>query len=295
MKPTNLLRTIAILMCLLITSKVIMGQTTQDSVSYYIETVDGNSFTGTIAGQDAEKIMLKTEKLGVITLRRADIRKMTVIELAKFKDGKYWFDNPQATRYFFSPNGYGLKRGEGYYQNTWVLFNSVAVGMTDNFSIGAGLVPLFLFGGTSTPAWLTPKISFPVKKDKVQIGAGALIGAVIGEENTGFGILYGLTTFGSRDNNLTLGIGYGYAGGELANSPMFNINGMFRTGARGYFLTENYIFSGGGSTTLFLSFGGRQIIKNAGLDYGLWLPVGADIDAFVAIPWLGLTIPIGKK
>lgn len=295
MKPTNLLRTIAILMCLFITSKAILGQTTQDSVSYYIETVDGNSFIGTIAEQDSEKIMLKTEKLGVITLRRADIRKMNVITPAKFKDGKYWFDNPQATRYFYSPNGYGLKKGEGYYQNIWVLFNSAAVGVTDNFSIGVGLVPLFLFGGTSTPAWITPKVSFPVTKDKVQIGAGALIGAVIGEENTGFGILYGLTTFGSRDNNVTLGLGYGYAGGEMADSPMININGMFRTGARGYFLTENYIFSGGGSTTLFLSFGGRQIIKDAGLDYGLWLPVNADIDTFVAIPWLGLTIPFGKK
>ncbi|MEZ5070324.1 MAG: hypothetical protein R2751_04985 [Bacteroidales bacterium] len=33
-------------------------------------------------------------------------------------EGEYWFSNPHATRYFFGTNGYGLEKGEGYYQNT---------------------------------------------------------------------------------------------------------------------------------------------------------------------------------
>ncbi|MBE0638158.1 MAG: hypothetical protein IH598_06550 [Bacteroidales bacterium] len=219
---------------------------------------------------------------------------MELIIPTKMKEGQYWFDNPQATRYFFSPNGYGLKAGEGYYQNVWVLFNSFAVGVTDNISIGAGMVPLFFFG-ESTPMWITPKFSIPVKSDKFNLGGGALIGTVLGEENAGFGIVYGLVTSGSKDNNVTFGMGYGYAGGDWAQSPMLNFNGMFRTGARGYFITENYFINGADANVLLISLGGRQIIKNAGLDYGLLLPFSSEMDQFIAIPWLGITLPFGNK
>lgn len=270
------------------------SQAGQDSVSYYIETVDGNTFTGMLVAEDDQKVVLKTQVLGEITVLKTNIKKMELINPMKMKEGQYWFDNPQATRYFYSPNGYGLKAGEGYYQNIWVLFNSFAVGVTDNISIGAGMIPLFFFG-ESTPMWITPKFSIPVKSDKFNFGGGALIGTVLGEENAGFGILYGLVTSGSKDNNVTFGMGYGYAGGDWAKSPMLNFNGMFRIGARGYFITENYFINAADANVLLISLGGRQIIKNAGLDYGLLLPFSSEMDQFIAIPWLGITIPFGKK
>lgn len=162
-----------------------------------------------------------------------------------------------------------------------MLVNSFAVGITDNFSIGVGLVPLFLFAGTFSPVWITPKISIPVSSEEVQFGVGALLGIVLVEENTGFGILYGISTFGSKDNNVSIGLGYGYAGGEWANSPMININAMFRTGARGYFITENYFIQAGETIVTILSFGGRQIIKSSGLDYGLLIPLSSEMEGFI--------------
>lgn len=178
-----------------------------DSSQYHIETNDGNTFTGQIVEKDAFKIILRTENLGDLTINRMEIRKMEKINALKMKNGKYWFDNPKATRYFYSPKGYGLKSGEGYYQNVWVLVNSFAVGVSDNISIGAGIVPLFLFAGTATPVWLTPKVSIPVSASSVNLGAGALIGGVIGGEGTGFGILYGISTFGTKDNKVSFGLG----------------------------------------------------------------------------------------
>lgn len=272
-----------------------VSQVKTDSILYFIETTDGNTYTGVITEQDSAKVVLQTEALGTITIRRDAIIKMEPILPVKMVEGKYWFDNPQATRYFYSPNGYGLKAGEGYYQNIWVLFNSFAVGITNNISIGAGVIPLFLFAGTSTPMWITPKFSIPVKADKFNVGGGALLGAVLGEEDAGFGIVYGLATLGTRDNNFTFGMGYGYAGGDWAKSPMFNFNGMFRTGARGYFITENYYISGADVDVMLITLGGRQIIKNAGLDYGLVIPFSSDMDGFIAIPWLGITVPFGTK
>ena len=175
------------------------------------------------------------------------------------------------------------------------MVNSFAVGVTNNISIGGGLIPLFFFAGGPTPVWFTPKVSIPVKKDNFCLGAGALIGTVIGEEETGFGILYGIGTIGSKDNNMSFGLGYGYAGGQWAKSPMINLNFMFRTGARGYFISENYFIQAGDETAVIISAGGRQIIKSAGLDYGLIIPLFSEMESFVALPWLGITIPFGNK
>ena len=271
------------------------SQEQPDTASMYrVETQDGNEYTGILISQDSLGLVLQTERLGVLTFKTSDVRRFYPIRADRVKEGIYWADNPQSSRYFWSPNGYGLKKGEGYYQNIWVLFNQVSVGVTKNFSIGAGLVPLFLFSGTSTPVWITPKFSIPVKKDKFNLGAGALVATVLGENNTGFGLLYGIATAGSRDKNISLGIGYGYAGDNWARTPTFSLSSMIRTGARGYFLTENYYIGGGDGYALIFSAGYRWIIKKAGMDFGLFMPYENTFDSIVLIPWLGITIPFGN-
>jgi len=267
------------------------AQNSQDSIKYQIETVDGNEYIGIILDQTPEVVRIKTEKLGEISIPQSEIKKISQLTAVKAKDGSYWLDNPQSTRYFWSPNGYNLKQGEGYYQNVWILFNQAVYGITNHFSAGIGTVPLFLFGGTSTPAWITAKFSVPVIENKFNLGAGALMGTVIGEENTGFGILYGLTTFGSKDKNLNIGLGWGFADGEMARNPTVNISGMIRTGAKGYFITENYFIGTPDEFVVMMMLGGRRIIKHTGLDFGAVIPIAEDMDGFVAIPWLGLTIP----
>jgi len=272
-----------------------VAQIEQDTIKYRIETTDGNEYIGTIRERDSEKIKLKTENLGEITIPFKDVESMVQIEVHKMIKGKYWFKNPQSTRYFWIPNGYGLEKGESYYQNVWIFFNQFATGLTDNFSIGGGLMPNFLLGGAATPVWITPKFSIPIEKEKFNIGGGALIGTVLGEEDSNYGIVYGLTTFGSRDKNLSFGIGYGYADDDWARYPVINFSAMIRTGPRGYFLTENYYFPGREEDVVLLSLGGRQIIKRLGLDYGLYIPFYSDMDTFVAVPWLGITVPFKNK
>ncbi len=278
----------------LIVSFYIHAQDKQDS-TYRFETKDGNEYIGKILSQDDTKIILRTGNLGDITLFKVDIIKMELVDEKKMNKGQYWNENPQAARYFWAPNGYGLKKGEGYYQNVWVFFNQVSYGITNNISLGAGIVPLFLFAGASTPIWITPKVSFPVVKNKVNIGVGALLGTVIGEEQSSFGLLYGMSTFGSRDKNITVGIGWGFAGGEVGQRPTVNLSGMIRTSKSWYLMTENYYLDFGGGGVGMLSFGARHMFKKLGLDFGLFVPFSTDDIGLVAIPWLGLTIPFGKK
>lgn len=262
---------------------------------YHLETKDGNGYNGEIVASDSAKVLFRSQKLGDLTILQKDVKSMQVIDSTQMKGDKFWFPNPQSTRYFFSPNGYGLKKGEGYYQNIWVLVNSFAIGINDYVSLGGGVFPTFLFAGSPTPGWLTAKVSIPVSKDHFNLGAGVLVGSVLGEANTSFGIFYGLATVGSHDKNLSMGIGYGFSGGSMAQAPMINLAGMYRVGSRSYLLTENYFFAGENQNALILMVGARQIIKKAGLDYGLVIPAGDGIGSFVAIPWLGITIPIGKQ
>lgn len=270
------------------------AQVSRDTTKLYrVETKEGNEFFGKIVSEDKTAILLRTDNLGDITIRWANITKVSEVIPSQLKNGEHWFDNPQATRYFWSPNGFGLRKGEAYYQNVWVLFNQVSVGVNDHFSFGAGLVPLFLFAGAPTPVWITPKLSIPVVENKFNIGGGGLFATVLGEENASFGILYGITTFGSRDKNLSIGLGYGYAGNDWASTPTFTMSGMIRTSRRGYFLTENYFIGGSEENLLLLSVGGRRIIKRSGLDFGLFIPTSTGGE-FIAIPWLGLTIPLNK-
>ncbi|HNW53965.1 MAG TPA: hypothetical protein PKN21_06825 [Bacteroidales bacterium] len=256
---------------------------------------DGAEFIGNIISENDTSMQFLTGKYGQLTILKKDITKVTEIARSSVVKGKIWGENPQSARYLFMPNGYGLKKGEGYYQNIWVLFNQVSVGVTDYFSVGAGTIPTFLFGSGLMPVWVVPKFSIPVVKDKFNVGIGAFTGTVIGESNSGFGILYGLATVGDRNSNLTFGLGYGYAAGSFAKSPMISLAGMVRVSPRGYLLTENYYIKVDTESLTLISMGGRSILGKAGLDYGLVLPLSGEMDSFFAIPWLGLTLPFGKN
>jgi hypothetical protein len=259
---------------------------------YRIETVQGNVFMGVIVSHNEDSIVLNSAELGEITINRVNIISIKNIGIGRMVDGRYWFENPQSTRYFFATNARGLKQGHWYYQNTWIFFNNVNAGVTDNISLGVGIIPLFLFGSSTSPVWFMPKVSIPIKTDNLYLAAGGLFGGLIGEESAGLGFAYGVATVGSSDKNLSLGLGYGYAGSEWSNTPFVNISGMLRVARRTYLLTENYFISADSETYGLLSFGIRYAPEQLAVDFGLIRPT--DADGLIGVPWLGITIPFGR-
>jgi hypothetical protein len=289
------LRSCILFVFLVFSSCLVFAQQSQDTGYYRVTTQDGNEYFGRILSRDSATVVLRTDKLGDLTIRAADIKAIGPVDRTRIVKGEYWDQNPQSSRYFWAPSGYGLRKGEGYYQNVWIFFNQVSYGITNNVTIGAGIVPLFIFAGESTPVWITPKVSFPVVKDKVNLGIGAMLGTVIGEENSGFGILYGSGTFGTRDKNITFGAGWGFAGGEMTKTPTLNLSAMLRVARRWYLLTENYYIGlQEEDPVTLLSFGARYAPRNIGVDFGLFVPA-TGIDGWVAIPWLGICVPFGNK
>lgn len=266
---------------------VVYAQET-DSLIWQVETRDGNVFMGEIISQDQETLQLKTASVGNIRIRMSEIISIT-------REGQHnsmvrnRTNGIRSGRYFYSPNAYGLKQGEGYYQNVWIFFNQVSYGFSDNFTIGVGTIPLFLFAGSPTPLWLTPKVTLPIKGEKIALGAGGILGTVIGEEIT-FGLAYGTLTLGNRDRNLTFGLGYGAAEGEWTDTPLINVSGMYRVSDKSYLLMESYFVGDDGINVGIVLLGGRIAWENIHLDFGGVLPF-VDTQELIVIPWLGLTIP----
>ena len=265
-----------------------------DSTQYIIETIDGNEYSSIIYQDSADFIMIKTDILGFIKIKRSGIKSIKAIEPQDVASGEYWFKNPHATRYFYSPNGYNLRKGEAYYQNTWVFFNQLSYGFSEYFSMGVGMMPLFLVGAETAPVWITPKIGVPLIKDKLNVGIGALAGYVLGED-FGLGIFYGTVTYGGKDRNSNLGVGWGYTSDGMADYPMISYSAMARVSKKGYFISENYLIPTKEDTYGVVSFGGRSVQKKLAIDYGLIIPLNTGADVFIAVPWLSITIPFGNN
>ena len=266
----------------------------EDTTTWRIITEDDNTYIGKIVKEEGDTLTLKTTTLGVINIPVSLIRSREVLTLRNPETGELWPKNHHSTRYFFGPNAMTLKKGEGYYQNNWVFFNQASYGFSDHFTLGIGGLPIWLVGAPAFPLWLTPKIGYPVGGNW-HLGAGALAGSLFSsEDNVVAGIGYGLITYGGEDSNFTLGLGYGFAEGDVSNSPTVSLSGMHRVTKKTYLLTENYWF-GPDNGGLF-SIGARTAWTNLALDYGLIVPsVFFEEGGLFGIPWLGISIPFGNK
>jgi hypothetical protein len=152
------------------------------------------------------------------------------VEEGRMQDGQYWFPNPNDTRYFFAPSAFNLKQGDGYYQNVYFLMNSANYGVSDNLSIGGGIIlPVGIY--------VTPKINFKIT-ERFYAGGGVLAGVLPGP--SAVGIVYGITTYGTNEHNITLGGGWGFYEDEFSQRPIITVNGMTRISRRLALVTENW-------------------------------------------------------
>jgi len=214
-----------------------------DSTWYKIVLKDGTSLTANILSQDQKTMIISTQSLPSLELALDQIISVNKIQAVNIKSGEYRFPNPNETRYLFAPSAINLKKGEGYYQNTYLLLHSFNYGITDNFSIGGGfefLSTIGLIGDSyfNPICFITPKLGFQVQ-EKLYLGVGMLIGNVPGI--TPLIMSYVLGTYGDTEDNITLGIGMSSAELNLPKSPVYALSGMTRISKRMSLITENWI------------------------------------------------------
>lgn len=270
---------------------VLVGDTT---VVHTINLRDGTSITGRITsvGPDSVRIQMRA---GTVSVARSEVRRVIETSSRQLHNGEVWFENPHASRLIFSPTAMPLRKGEGYFSDIYLFFVGAQWGITDRVSVGGGasLFPLDDF--SDNVFYLTPKVTV-IDAPSFTGSLGGLFGwsgAISDELNRtkGFGILYGVGSVGSRDTNLSAGLGWGYYGGSMADTPVLMLGGQARLSRRVSLITENWILRNNSETNGLYSYGLRFLGERMAVDLAFVNALsGEDGVHFPGIPIVGFAI-----
>jgi hypothetical protein len=241
-----------------------------DQRIYDVKTTDGARYYGYLQLDTPERVVIRTPGGTTIELARANILSIAETE-GTLVGEEFRPKDPNPTRLFFGPTGRALKKGETYFGIYEVFMPFVQVGITDRLSIGGG-TPLFFFGGDEHPIWFTPKFQL-FEAGGASVSVGAMHFLNVGDGN--FGIAYAAGTFGSRDDAVTVGLGWAYEvyGNENSGSAVLMVGGEKRVSRRLKIITENHFVGGEG----ILSAGFRLLGESLSADVGLGMPLGGSV------------------
>ena len=280
------LSALAVISCLMIsvlsahaqaTSDVRSKMTVPDSAHLQIVTLrDGSTIYGRIVSVSADTVTFQTGA-GGMQLAAGAIGEIKVIPTSDLHEGSYWFPNPNSTRLFFAPTGQMLKQGEGYVSDYELFFPGIAYGLTDNISIGGG-ISLIPASASDQAYYFTPKVGFSVS-EQVHLAAGVLLAGTRG--GTG-GVYYGVGTLGDGNGSVTLGGGYGFAGGKIQRKPAGMLGAEKRISRRISVVTENYLLPVDHDNTVY-SFGLRFMGEKITTDLALFNTANSGVIGF---PWV---------
>ena len=259
---------------------------------YAVTLTNATTLIGRITLVSADSVRVVSSAM-TATVARREVRSVRAYPATALHDGVLWPENPHTTRLLFAPTAIPLRRGEGYVADFWIFFASAATGITDRFTLGAGMSIFPSDDFTDNLFYALPKYTV-VSQPRLKVALGALMASVPwssnddgGRRRQSLGILYGVATTGSPESNLTLGAGWGYVGGTLANKPVITAGGQHRATKRIALISENWFvpFDNGGGG--FVSYGVRMLGEKIAVDLALGSPVGTDKFFFPGIPLLG--------
>lgn len=208
--------------------------------SYSIFLNDGSIINGKIKAFTNDIINVDTEKLGKVKVATNDVVQI-YSSISSEEKSIILGDNPHYSRYFFAPSAIPLDKGEGYFQDIYLLFISANYAISNHTTIGAGFSILPGVDINEQVFFINAKIAYPVT-EKFYLGGGGLYFS-IGDLGGNIGIGYAVGTYGSYDHNITLGVGYGFTDDELMDIPVFTVCAMTRVSKRISLMTENWFIT----------------------------------------------------
>jgi hypothetical protein len=255
-----------------------------------IRLADGSTIIGQIIEATPDRLTVRTLSGVTIELERPLIRAMAR-QRGNVRDGQLWPADPNRTRLFFGPTGRMLNQNEGYISVFELFLPFVSYGVTDYLTLAGGtpIVP----EGIGRIWYLAPKVGAQLG-ERTSLSAGVLAFFESSDEldDVGsLGILYAVGTHGTEDTAITGGIGFGFAGDDVENRPLFLLGGETRVSPRIKLLTENYFITyrqtepDGESTALAsaLSGGVRFIGGRLSADAGVAVLLDEE-DSFCCLP-----------
>lgn len=206
------------------------------SIQYSVFLNDGSIIIGMIRSFTNDKIELLSENIGsvnIVTKNVVQVYNSESIEIKSTIPG----ENPHSSRYFYAPSAIPMEKGEGYFQDIYLLFVSANYAVSNHTTIGGGFSIMPGMAIEEQAFFVNVKAAWQIT-EKFYLGGGGL---VFGIENSSIGLGYAIGTYGSKDHNATLGIGYGYFDDEMMQTPVFTLCGMTRVSKRISLMTENWL------------------------------------------------------
>ena len=248
-----------------------------------LEIIDGSYLIGKIQDYNDSTIVIKSDFYDLVTIKINYIRK-----IKNFRSGGYMpINNYNSAHYFANPSGYGIKKGEQYYQNIGLALNHFAFGITDYFSISVGTEIISLLNGLIPITYISPKISIPIIVNNEIIGAFGVSSTFAiyddnsySSDNVNFANFFHQTfTLGNRNQNIS--IGFGIIGSKLFDENRrddnkvysINLSAIHPVGEKTSFVTDNtYVHVDFHNKYFLLSTGFRFHFKkrNGSMDLGFW-------------------------
>jgi hypothetical protein len=159
-----------------------------------------------ILSDDGREVLMQTDNLGKIYIPKSEIRSIKKLnEHEDFQGGKFLGEGVFTTRYQFTTNSFPIKKGE-HYAMVHLYGPEVHFSVADNFSIGV------MTTWAASPFVVALKYTLDSHIEKLHFGFGTLLGSTMflnRAQGLG-GLHWGMATYGSRRNNVTLSAGYGY-------------------------------------------------------------------------------------
>jgi hypothetical protein len=248
---------------------------------------DGSELIGTIVGEDSVSIEFKTIGNIAMTIPRGQIKTLERLG-GRITDGVYVRSDPNGTRLFFGPTARSLKAGQGYLSVYELFFPMLGVGIADvvTFAGGMSLFP----GALNQMIYVAPKVT-PIQIADFGVAGGLLYINSTGGGTDGAGLYYGLATYGGQNASLTLGLGWGFFGSDVADEPIVMIGGELRISNSVRLITENWIPPN--SDIVLASFGFRFYGEALAADLAFVRPVGSRFSGFPFVPWIGFAYNFG--
>ncbi len=238
--------------------------TPNDSTVVSVRLSGGGELRGRVLSEGDPLVLLL---LSGDTLSVARERVVSVEELdGTVVDGDYWPNDPNRTSLFVGPTARTLRQGDGYMASYELFFPLVGFGVTDHVTLAGGfpLIGEILDEGVF---YLAPKLRAPGLGPRVDLAVGGLIFVAPGEGTAG--VVYAVTTLGSRDASVTLGVLDAWIGDRLGDAFVLAA-GDIRVARNAKIVSENY-FSGEEG---FLMGGVRFFAERMSGDLGIAVTTG---------------------
>jgi hypothetical protein len=269
---------------------------------------DGSILIGVILREDQTSLAVRTGAGLEITVPRASVER---VEAGARASGRALSD-PNYSRLLFSPTGRPLRKGEGYFSDHYVVFPGVAYGITNHFSVGAGVSVVPGIGLDEQLFYVAPRVAGQVGS-QFAVSAGFLW-ARGGDEAANLGLGFAVATHGAPEKSATLGLGIArtvedeyhseLVGGrwtsvtrrEVSHTPIVMFGGEARLSRRTALVSESWLILRDDFRWSEQPFGlgVRFFGERLSADVGVIL-VGEVLKEGFPVPWLSVSYSFGPS